>query len=423
MPNEENHDNQAAQDEHISSPKRQPLFTPDHMLPDHTEHESENTASNSTKTARADSVIEPQQANRQEPTNDVAKHSGNTPGVLILQWLTYAFWGWTLVALSWLTVLSVDYFVSQENRSDYDYSSSLGSNTFLAYALAAVIVLFLVSIVCDIVYSKFEPRRKTGAATVIMVIHAVIFALCGIGALIAGVFAFVNMLVSGDDNSSAVTAMVTAGIMTVLYGLTLLRTLHIEKIKRATQLYWVVMVLATLSIIVLGIVGPIAYTQRMKNDRAVEEGLPDIAYAINEYAQDKNQLPTSLNDAELQQSYYFESSNVKQIINKGLVKYTPKEQLNDMTTSTPNTDDDGVSIYTPNRVKTAKVNPVYHYQLCTTYDFKDTGSGYNYDDDYSYDDSSIWRSGTPKYDTTLSTAGHPAGKVCYDLQTQYAYVY
>ena len=93
--------------------------------------------------------------------------SPNTAGVLVLQWLTYAFWGWTLVALYWLTSLCVQYFISDSSQAD-SYSSTY-SNDMLAYSLAAVVVLFIISIICDFVYSKFEPQHKSGAAMVIMI--------------------------------------------------------------------------------------------------------------------------------------------------------------------------------------------------------------------------------------------------------------
>jgi len=39
------------------------------------------------------------------PAAPIASTSHNSPGLLVLQWLTYAFWGWTVLALAWLTGL------------------------------------------------------------------------------------------------------------------------------------------------------------------------------------------------------------------------------------------------------------------------------------------------------------------------------
>src|SRR5680860_463031 len=101
----------------------------------------------------------------------------NTPGIIVLQWLTYAFWGLTVFATSLLSASVIAYFITPTNNND-----------FSAYATAAVLVLLPISVICDIFYSKQEPEHKTGASSIIMIIHAVFFALFSIGALIAIVF-------------------------------------------------------------------------------------------------------------------------------------------------------------------------------------------------------------------------------------------
>lgn len=323
----------------------------------------------------------------------------NTPGVLILQWLTYAFWGWALIALYWLTALSVGFFIDKQTAG-YENSYLYDSNDMLAYALAAVIVLFIISIICDAIYSRFEPRKKTGAATVIMIIHAVIFALCGIGSLITGVFAFVSTLVNGGG-AGATTTMVAAGIMTVLYGATLLRTLHPAKIKRVTQLYWAVMIVSALVISSLGIIGPVAYAQNTKDDRLLESGLPDVAYAVNDYADRRSELPTSLDNLDFQDY----QEDAAKIVEAGLVTYIPKEQLNDADTKRLSGNSYSVTDLSLGESK----DPVFHYQLCVTYDDKKRGTSYG---GASYNND---------YEVTPDTNRHDAGKVCYDLQTDYIY--
>ena len=330
--------------------------------------------------------------------------SPNTPGVLILQWLTYAFWGWTLVALYWLTSLSVQYFVSDSRDSD-SYSTSY-LNDMLAYSLAAVVVLFAISIICDIVYSRFEPRRKSGAAMVIMIIHAVIFALCSIGSLIAAVFAVVNMLISGG-NEGASTILITAGIMTLLYAATLVRTLHPEKVKNVTKLFWFVMLSATVLIGGLGIFGPVADAQRTKDDRAIETALPNIAAAVNDYTDEQGKLPSSLKNSKLLQSYSIDSDeDAKRLIEDELVTYVAKERL--VKPVDDSLDSSGVSIQS---YQLGENKAVYHYQLCVTYDAEKNGR-------YDYDslDSRL-----QKYETRPDTSNHSAGEVCYDLQTDYTY--
>ena len=109
--------------------------------------------------------------------NQPSAHSNNslpnTAGTLILQWLTYAFWGWAVLSLSILTGLVI-----------FNFLNGSQSSTSTPYAIAAVIVLLPISVLCDYLYSKREPILKSGPSLVIMVIHSVIFALFGIAALI-----------------------------------------------------------------------------------------------------------------------------------------------------------------------------------------------------------------------------------------------
>lgn len=347
-------------------------------------------------------------ANKQES----AAVSVNTQGLVILQWLTYAFWGWTLVALYWLTAVGVQYFVQKSASSGY-YDTS--SSDMLAYPMAAVLVLFTISIICDVIYSRFEPTRKTGVAMVIMVIHAVIFALCSIGSLIVAVFAVVNMLISGSSEGATVT-LITAGIMTLLYAVTLLRTLRPAGIVHLRKIYWTGMLIAVLVISSLGIFGPIAYAQRTKNDRLVRSGLSNIASAVNEYAQEKKKLPASLDEPALAQYFSsYSAEDVERIIDAELVTYVPKEQLN-TTKSTPANELqrilEGAAVTSKDSKMSRNQDPVFHYQLCAIYDEKSDNR-----DRYGIRD--IPTDG--EYPVYPDTDYHEAGKVCYDLQTDYLY--
>lgn len=332
--------------------------------------------------------------------NPSVEKTVNTPGVMILQWLTYAFWGWTLIALYWLTALAVQFQVAK-GAGGYDEYALQNLGSMVAYSLAAVAVLSVISFICDALYSKFEPRRKTGAATVIMVIHAVIFALCGIGSLIVAVFAVVSTLISSGGNGATVT-LITALIMSVLYGLTLVRTLKPRQVPHVRKAYWVAMLIAILVIGSLGIFGPAMYAQRTKNDRALETGLENIADAVNEYADEQGKLPESLTDSKVKNHYAVSSSDeTKLVIDKNLVKYTPKEKLSpalDTKNSSSSFRDDRV---------------VYHYQLCATFDHK-KGEGSN-----AAKLSEIMS--RKRYPTRPDVTQHNAGEICYDLQTDYSY--
>lgn len=318
----------------------------------------------------------------------------NTPGTLVLQWLTYAFWGWTILALAWLTAASISFFVNRDS-----YASS--DNSIVAYSLAAVIVLFVISLICDFFYSKREPLHKHGAATVIMIIHAVIFALFGIGSLIVAVFAVVRMLIgdsnpydSGDDGS--VTMLTTGLIIAVVYGATLLRTLRPFKLKRSSPIYWLFMSIVTITVTVLGVVGPTAFASQTRDDRLIERSLNEVSESIRNYTDESGKLPASLDDVADTMS-----TEAQDLVNRKLVDYTPGEQV-----AQAGADTSALSGTTVKPIVRSN-NPVYKYKLCVTYKAK-RGSG----------------SIRPSSDNVNpDTYSHAAGRVCYSLVTDYSYNY
>lgn len=89
---------------------------------------------------------------------------------LVLAWLTYAFWGWTVLALSILTGSIITSFMNESSV-----------NGFTPYGIAALLVLLPIAFLCDTFYIKKEAKTKKGAELAISAIHAVIFALFGVG--------------------------------------------------------------------------------------------------------------------------------------------------------------------------------------------------------------------------------------------------
>jgi len=316
------------------------------------------------------------------------KPIGNSPGVLVLQWLTYAFWGWTVLALTWLTAIGVSFFINREDHSSY-------SGDVLPYALAAVIVLFIISAVVDALYSRSEPMRKQGAAMVIMIIHAVIFALCGIGALITAVFAVINIMLgtNWEGNEGALTVLTTGAIIAVVYGATLLRTLRPVRLKRAGLFYAAFMALVTVSVTALAIAGPALYARETKDDRLIERGLPEISTSIRNHAAKSDALPATL--ASIREEM---SSDAKQLVDRQLVEYTPGKKID-----VPDPKDGVQPLIYP-----APGQDAFEYRLCVTYKGSTTSGAY----DLPY---------TKGRDTEPNTYSHAAGRVCYDLVTEYVY--
>lgn len=291
-------------------------------------------------------------------------------GQIVLQWLTYAFWGWTLLALSVLTSLVIQNIINQFDTSGV-----------IPYVLAAVLVLLPLSFVCDLFYRKQEPRKKHGAAMVVMVIHAVIFALFGIGALIFCVFSVVQGFLATSSSSSLTMASVLSSlIIALLYGITFLRTLNPLNSSLISKSYGFAMLGIAGVFVVLSFVGPIAQSAATKDDRRIEAQLSTVKYGVDNYIRSKSEMPSKLTDLTLE-------DDAKAIVDDNLVTFKPVSKVAVDGTSTE-----------------------YRYELCVTYKKE---SQY-YTSNPSYD--------TEEYDSYLSASNHPAGNVCYKLSYErYSY--
>lgn len=305
----------------------------------------------------------------------------NSPGVIVLQWLTYAFWGWTILAMSILTITVLANFIT-------------GTETggFTPYGIAAVLVLLPISIVCDVFYSKQEPAKKAGAASIVMVIHAVIFALFGIGSVIAIVFSLVSIFTSGSDSSSMQVSLYSAMIIAVLYGAVFLRTINPPRLSVFKKFFIIFMTIVVGIIAILGIVGPAANERATRNDRLITGNINLLKTEIDDYTREKKKLPADLADLSL-------DGDVKNMVDKGLVRYTANTLPSTGTTR-----------------RSTTTSTTHYYQLCVTYtkaskDRYRSSSGYANDSD--------------GYTTYISSYGaHDAGEECYKIKTNnYNYDY
>jgi len=335
------------------------------------EHE-DYSPNNITTEARADIDFEEKQIEsttkqHDKPAQpvDAKPTESHNPGLIVLQWLTYAFWGLTAIALSVLTGLVLTATLVK--------NSDVGDAP--VYSLAAVLVLLPLSVVCDFFYSKHEPEKKTGAASVVMVIHAVLFALYGIGSLITVVFSLVTLFVSASDNSSTLVVLYNSLIMTFLSICLFLRTLIPKRIFKYRRIFMLLMVAIATIICLFGIAGPIMEARSLRNDKLIENNLSSITDKLSDYAEKNNRLPDSLSELTL-------SGDAKALVTNNLVAYHKD--------SSPS----GTSL------------DAYYYQLCVTYK-KEKISDYDHYDSSSYDG----------YSTRVSTYAHPAGNKCYKVKT------
>lgn len=308
--------------------------------------------------------------NNEKPTN--------SPGIIIMQWLSYAFWGWLILSLIWLMSI----ILSNAILGDPVYEA-------VPYAIAASVVLLPIAFVCDFFYRKYEPTKKSGIAMVIMVIHAVIFALLGIGALIIAVFTMVNASIttSGSIDTHLVTIF-TSLLATAMYGATFLRTLNPFKSSKPSLIYGLSMLLLTVTLIIFAIAGPLAKSYTSRDDRRIDSALRTADNAITSYVGSNNELPASLDILNFED----DNSTASDVVADGLIEYIPEGKVED---------------------KSMNSRSIHRYQLCANYKSSTIKSGSSSNKEPRQSD---------EYSTYLSIKPHAAERVCYKLQTS-SYLY
>lgn len=282
----------------------------------------------------------------------------SSPSLVILQWLTYAFWGWTILALAWLVSVIMTTAISNIDTSDT-----------VPYAIASVLVLLPIAAITDLFYARREPVQKTGAVMVVMVIHAVIFALFGIGTLIIGVLSVVQLFIATGDTTMTKVTMYTAFIITLFYAITFLRTLNPAKNRTIVYGYIGLMSVSVGMFAILGFTGPLTQASLSKDDRLIERHISSIPDAIRAYSIEHKKLPQSLSEVKIK------THEAKQLIDRNLVRYTPGKEMD-------------------------------KYTLCVTY--KKSKGDPNASRPYSAPDEKS---------AYLYVYDHPAGEVCYNLTT------
>lgn len=316
----------------------------------------------------------------EQPQSVPANPSGNSssPILLVLQWLTYAFWGWFLLACAWNIALVVGMLVANDTEV----------SAIIPYSLASLFVLLPIAAITDFVYHRREPQQKSGGASAIMAIHAVLFALCTIGIFVFAIFTIIQLMtaVSASENDSIMTALITSFIMTALYVVTFIRVVNPFKTRQIGRIYTIAMVVVGLVIGVSAVVGPLASSLSSRDDRAITESLSSIGSAVDRYVSKQKKLPTSLGELELIPA-------AKSVVDKGLVTI---EKLG----STPK---DELDYFSSNRKQLS-------YQLCATYTTKKEGLRPDY---YNYDDTS-------NTEDSLYVDAHEKGRVCYNQTATYS---
>lgn len=321
-------------------------------------------------------VPQVQKPDQPELNEKPAQPQNSSAGVIVLQWLTYAFWGWLILGLLWLMSVVLINFILGESV-----------NETVPYAIAASVVLLPIAFFCDLFYRKHEPVKKAGGAMVIMVIHTVLYALLGIIALIIAVFIGVNSLINiGEPLDSQMVGMFTALFAAVLYTGAFLRTLNPFKSRKFSLGYGISMIAVTVTLLALTITGPVVASIASRGDRTIEQGLPSVQAAVETYISDNNKLPSSLKDVTVK------NKDAQKLLDENKVEYIAVGKTESV------------------KVKNSKVNSesYFRYQLCVEYKADSGNSRY----------SSGYYDGNPSegYTTYLNTYSHGEGRTCYKLQ-------
>lgn len=179
--------------------------------------------------------------NSATPGSAIDQPHTSLASTLILQWLTYAFWGWMVLILAALTTVAFQRLIAGQ-----------GDPAFRSYLLAALIVLLPISFICDSFYSKKEPVKKTGPSSLVMVIHAVLFALFAIGALLFVAWSVVSLGINKSGRSGWAD-LLSALVISVFYAATFIRTLNPAHISWIPKAYRFTMLGVVVLIGILGV--------------------------------------------------------------------------------------------------------------------------------------------------------------------------
>ena len=331
-------------------------------------------------------IDEPEQASQPIPPASAPEvpqaHKTQADAVtLVLQWLTYAFWGWFALAILWLSAVVYAFLVNGSDSNDW--------TSVVSYPIASVLVLLVVAAVVDFFYRRREPAKKEGFATAVMVIHTVIFALCGIGALVAAVFAGINLVLSETPSASdgIRVALFTALTMVPIYALLTARTTLVAKWRRIPMLTTIILSVGAAVFIGIGVFGPVMKSVTTRQDRQVTSALNSIVYAVNSYDQENDKLPESLDGLSFDTYDNTDTAAIKSLLTKGVITYKANTK----------------SATAPSMESSYGNRTVRYYQLCATFTSAQT-SPYT-----AYSSTS--------YSESVNAQYHKKGEQCYNVKT------
>lgn len=297
-------------------------------------------------------------------------HPEHSPALeVVLQWLTYVFWFWTLCVISIVLSGALSYFIV-DNGND---------SQWIAYMLAPLFILMPAAIVTDHYYKKIEPPKKHGFAAVVMVINAVVACIFAVGSLIAAGVAFTSVLIDSGATEGKTVTIIASSVVAVMSLLFFLRIIYISKLNFIHKKFGIIMSGVVVITLILAIAGPLTGEIKRKTDRLIENNYYSIKYGVDNHVRDNKTLPNSLSDVGYE-------GDAAAAVATGRITYVKGSEESLNTTS-----------YGQRASKNLK------YEICVDWQYKKGSvSSYDYESDRYYGGS------------------HKSGEQCYD---ESAYVY
>lgn len=215
-------------------------------------------------------------------------------GLITLQWLTYDFWAFSVVELTFIVAILGRYYG--------------GYNTIFRveetiYPVVASIILLSIAFSLDVYYSRIEKNSKIQGSSIVKIIHSVIFAIVTAVSLVTTLFVLISNILNSYSINSSWEGVTVSSTLFIGFGLLFLRTLKYDLFKGLRKTYRFLMLGLVVIGILLTLTGPFVKAMELRKPIMVREILNSFSYSMSDYASANKKLPENL--YELANSNYF----------------------------------------------------------------------------------------------------------------------
>lgn len=301
-----------------------------------------------------------------------SKQASSSALEIVLQWVTYFFWLVTITLTSTIIGATLAYFIT--DTSDIDW---------VAYTVAPLIILLILSFFADKYYRRIEPTKKIGFSAVVMVINAVFVCLLSIGALIVSLISLTTIITDPGGVEARVVTFLTSLIVAIMTALLFARIANTAKLHVLANKYWLIMLVIVLATLFFAITGPFINKIQRRADSLIENNYSKIINEVSSYTRENKKLPDSLKDLEL-------SDGAREAVDSGKISYKKVQEPVDMTTD---------DIY----YRLGDTSKKAEFELCVDWDYERKGF-----------DSSLYNGKRSYYG-----GAHKSGEECYEEEVLY----